>query len=82
MVVETRYAAGDGVLLGAGDHWVLVTDPRDDDVLEDVWAVLSGSRPVTGSVTEEVLATLHEAASTLLSNPVIEDVVALEVEDA
>ena len=41
MVVETRYAAGDGVLLGSGDHWVLVTDPRDEDVLEDLWAVVS-----------------------------------------
>ena len=41
MVVETRYAAGDGVLLGAGDHWVLVTDPRDDDVLDEIWAVVS-----------------------------------------
>ncbi len=61
MVVETRYAAGDGVLLGAGDHWVLVADPRDDDVLEEVWALVSQSRPVTGSVTEEVLAVLERA---------------------
>lgn len=61
MVVETRYAAGDGVLLGAGDHWVLVTDPRDDDVLEQVWALVSRARPVTGSVTEEVLAVLEKA---------------------
>ena len=37
MVVETRYAAGDGVLLGAGEHWVLVTDPGDDDVLDEIW---------------------------------------------
>ena len=29
-----------------------------------------------------MLASLREAAETLLSNPVIEDVVALEVEDA
>ena len=61
MVVETRYAAGDGVLLGTGDHWVLVTDPHDDDVLEDVWALLSHARPVTGSVTEEVLAVLERS---------------------
>ena len=61
MVVETRYAAGDGVLLGAGDHWVLVTDPRDDDVLEEVWALVSRARPATGSVTEEVLAVLEKA---------------------
>ena len=37
---------------------------------------------VEGEVTDEVLASLREAAETLLSNPVIEDVVALEVEDA
>ena len=37
---------------------------------------------VEGGVTDEVLATLREAATTLLSNPVIEDVVALEVEES
>lgn len=61
MVVETRYAAGDGVLLGTGDLWVLVTDPRDDDVLEEVWALVSQARPATGSVTEDVLSVLEEA---------------------
>ena len=60
MVVETRYAAGDGVLLGAGDHWVLVTDPHDDLVLDEMWALVSRSRPATGSVTEEVLALLEK----------------------
>lgn len=61
MVVETRYAAGDGVLLGAGDHWVLVTDPHDDVLLDEMWALVSRSRPATGSVTEEVLALLEKA---------------------
>jgi hypothetical protein len=61
VVVETRYAAGDGVLLGAGDHWVLVTDPRDEDVLEELWALVSLARPATASVTEEVLAVLEKA---------------------
>lgn len=37
---------------------------------------------VDGEVTDEVLASLREAASTLLSNPVIEDVVAIDVEDS
>ncbi|WP_156411582.1 FHA domain-containing protein [Nocardioides sp. Soil805] len=59
--METRYAAGDGVLLGAGDHWVLVADPRDDEVLEQVWALLTQTHPVTGSVTEEVIAVLEKA---------------------
>jgi hypothetical protein len=61
VVVETRYAAGDGVLLGAGDHWVLVTDPHDDDVLEELWALVSQARPATASVAEEVLAVLDKA---------------------
>jgi hypothetical protein len=61
VVVETRYAAGDGVLLGTGDLWVLVTDPRDDDVLEEVWALVSQTRPATGSVTEDVLSVLEKA---------------------
>ena len=32
---------------------------------------------VDGEVTDEVLASVREAASTLLSNPVIEDVIAV-----
>ena len=39
-------------------------------------------RSVDSEVTDEVLASLREAAETLLSNPVIEDVVSIEVEDA
>lgn len=35
---------------------------------------------VDGEVTEDVLANLREAAATPLSNPVIEDVVAIDVE--
>lgn len=61
MVVETRYAAGDGVLLGAGDHWVLVTDPQDDDVLDEIWDVISGARASEASVTEQVLAIVERA---------------------
>lgn len=37
---------------------------------------------VTGEVTEQVLETIREAAVNVLSNPVIEDVVAVDVEDA
>lgn len=46
-------------------------------------AVRQGRRfelTVEGEVTEEHLAAAREAATTLLSNPVIEDVVAVEVE--
>ncbi len=35
---------------------------------------------VNGDVTDEVLAQAREAAQTLLSNPVIEDVISVEVE--
>lgn len=61
MVVETRYAAGDGVLLGAGDHWVLVTDPEDDDVLDEIWDVISGARASDAPITEQVLAIVEKA---------------------
>ncbi|MDO5662696.1 MAG: phosphoribosylformylglycinamidine synthase subunit PurS [Brachybacterium sp.] len=36
---------------------------------------------VDGTVDETALARVREAATTLLSNPVIEDVVAIDVED-
>lgn len=37
---------------------------------------------VEGEVTEEILETARQAANTMLSNPVIEDVVDIRVEDA
>ena len=52
---------------------------------EGIASVRQGKRfelEVEGEVTDAVLASLREAATTLLSNPVIEDVVAIEVEDA
>ena len=61
MVVETRYAAGDGVLLGAGEHWVLMTDPGNDDVLDEIWSVISGARTTDTSITEQVLAIVDRA---------------------
>lgn len=47
----------------------------------DVTEVRQGKRfelTVEGEVTDEVIARVKEAAETLLSNPVIEDVVAIE----
>lgn len=61
MVVEIRYAAGEGVLLGAGEHWVLMTDPGDDDVLDEIWTVISGARASDAPVTEQVLAIVEKA---------------------
>ena len=52
---------------------------------EGIGSVRQGKRfelEVDGEVTDEVLASLREAATTLLSNPVIEDVVAIDVEDS
>lgn len=50
---------------------------------EGIASVRQGKRfelEVEGAVTDEVLATIREAAATLLSNPVIEDVVQVEVD--
>lgn len=57
MVVETRYAAGGGVLLGVGEHWLLMTDPGDERVLERLWAAL-GDGP---SALERVLDIVEAA---------------------
>lgn len=49
---------------------------------DGIAAVRQGKRfelEVEGEVTDAVLARLREAAETLLSNPVIEDVVAIDV---
>ena len=40
MVVETRYAAGAGVLLGTDERWLLLTDPDDEQVVERLWSAL------------------------------------------
>lgn len=61
MGMEIRYAVGDGLLLGAGDLWVLMSDPGDDGVVEDVWAVVSGARPGDAPATERVLAITEKA---------------------
>lgn len=61
MVVETTYASGDGVLLGAGDHWVLITDPGDDEVLDRLWDVVCGARGSDVSFAEQVLAIVEKA---------------------
>lgn len=59
VVVETRYVAGSGVLVGSGDHWLLVTDPGDEAVVDRLWAVLgSGSGPLPA---DEVLAIVDDA---------------------
>src|SRR5699024_5630241 len=52
---------------------------------EGIASVRQGKRvelEVEGEVTEQVLASVREAAETLLSNPVIDDVVAMEGDGA
>src|SRR5699024_5694432 len=51
--------------------------------LRGIASVRQGKRfelEIEGEVTDEVLASLRDAATTLLSNPVIEDVVSIDVE--
>ena len=43
--MEARYAGGTGVLLGSGAHWVLMTDPGDEQVVEEVWEALTTAAP-------------------------------------
>ncbi|WP_110182942.1 FHA domain-containing protein [Nocardioides solisilvae] len=58
MVAETRYAAGSGLLMGFGDHWLLLTDPHDDAVVDDLWEALSSRDPLA-----QVLAVAERAFS-------------------
>lgn len=55
MVVETRYVAGPGLLLGSGRRWLLVTDPGDEAVVDELWATLEDS---SGQDVDRVLALL------------------------
>ncbi|KRE96988.1 hypothetical protein ASG76_18350 [Nocardioides sp. Soil774] len=48
------------MLLGSGAHWVLMTDPSDEDVVQEVWNALSGTGSTVG-VVEQVLAIVEKA---------------------
>ena len=55
--LEVRYAAGRGVLLGAGSRWLLIDVPDPDDPhLEKVWDLLTAPTPPS----ERVLAAVDE----------------------
>lgn len=60
MIVEARYASGTGVLVGSGAHWVLMTDPHDEQVLQEVWDVLAMTAPSGASVVERVMAIVEK----------------------
>jgi hypothetical protein len=49
------------VLLGSGAHWVLLTDPDDEQVVQEIWDVLSMTAPSGSSVVERVLAIVEKA---------------------
>ncbi|WP_185994691.1 FHA domain-containing protein [Nocardioides campestrisoli] len=46
MDVETRYVPGDHLLIGDAGRWLLLTDPADEKVVEDLWTALTSSDPV------------------------------------
>ena len=61
MIVEARYASGAGVLVGSGAHWVLLTDPGDEQVVQEIWDVLSMTAPSGATAVERVLAIVEKA---------------------
>jgi hypothetical protein len=48
------------VLLGSGAHWVLLTDPGDEQVVQEIWDVLSMTAPSGSSVIERVMAIVEK----------------------
>jgi hypothetical protein len=61
LIVEARYASGAGVLVGSGAHWVLLTDPGDERVVQEIWDALSLGAPSGASAAERVLAIAEKA---------------------
>ncbi len=61
MIVQATYASGAGVLLGTGALWVLLTDPGDELVVQEIWDVLSITAPSGSTVAEQVLAVVEKA---------------------
>jgi hypothetical protein len=61
LIVDARYTSGAGVLLGSGAHWVLLTDPADEQVVQEIWDVLAMTAPSGSTVVERVLAIVEKA---------------------
>ena len=61
MIVEAGYVGGDGVLLGSGAHWVLLTDPGDEQVVQNLWQAISRPAPSGPTISEQVLAITEKA---------------------
>lgn len=52
MVLETRYAVGDGVLIGTGQHWLLLDSDPGVPLVDELWALLGQAGPVVDAVLE------------------------------
>jgi len=61
VIVEARYVGGTGVLLGSGAHWILLTDPDDEQVVHELWEALTVTAPSGSTVVERVLAIVEKA---------------------
>ncbi|MDR7251761.1 hypothetical protein J2X46_000733 [Nocardioides sp. BE266] len=48
------------MLLGSGAHWVLVTDPGDEQVVQEIWDVLAMTAPSGSPVVERVMAIVEK----------------------
>ena len=59
--MHAKYTPGRGVLIGRGSRWILLSDPHDDSVLEELWSALL-AQPVSRDVTEESLPNTLEQA--------------------
>jgi hypothetical protein len=61
LIVQARYARGAGVLVGSGAHWVLLTDPGDEQVVEEIWDALTMPEGSGAGVLERVTAIVEKA---------------------
>lgn len=61
MIVEATYVGGAGVLIGTGLRWVLLSDPADEAVVDEIWRALTRAEIGATNVTESVLAIAERA---------------------
>ncbi|MGI8646197.1 MAG: hypothetical protein ACR2JD_07755 [Nocardioides sp.] len=52
MVIETRYAAGDGLLIGTGQHWLLLGGDPGPELIDELWALLTDLGPVVDAALD------------------------------
>lgn len=61
--MEVRYAPGTGLLLAAGQRWLLVDASSTPALVDRLWDLLTGPAPALERVTEVLLETLGDDAS-------------------